>query len=89
MSVYKGLVCAGLVLACQTVDAGKIEFYENKSQGGDRIGTIPDRRGSRGSGTEYPLKKTFGWDNDEIKSLSMKWVTPGTRIQLFDSPSAS
>lgn len=34
------------------------------------------------------LKDTGGWDNDEIKSLKLHWVSPGTRILLFDSPSA-
>lgn len=88
---YSVIAVSGLCFAMypQAVSAGKIEFYEDRSQGGDRIGTIPDARGPDREKTEYNLKKTNGWPNDEVQSLSLKWVTPGTRIELYDSPTAS
>lgn len=69
-----------MVLATQAVNAGHIDFYENKAQGGKRIGTLPDNER-----VSIDLTNWNGWDNDAITSLRLRWVTPGTIIRLYDS----
>lgn len=66
--------------------AGHIEFYEGGSQGGDRIGTLPD---DKTADLRLTNDNYWGGANDEIRSIKLKWVTPGTIIEVFDSPSAS
>lgn len=78
------LLTVAMMMATQIASAGHIDFFENKSQGGSREGTLPDDHK-----VEINLKKHNGWKNDEIKSFKLRWVTPGTRILLFDDPKGS
>ena len=75
-----------VLFTAQIAHAGQVEFYEGGSQGGDRVGTLPDHQQA-----DLKLKNgnIWGGANDEIRSIKLKWVTPGTMIEVFDSPSAS
>ena len=60
-----------------------ISFYNNFNGGGKKINSLADNENR-----DINLKKTNGWKNDEIKSLRLTSVTPGTIIRLYDNPDA-
>jgi hypothetical protein len=64
---------------------GGIYFYEraNADRGGDTVCVLP---ALHNHDLQLPA---YGCENDEIKSVQLAGVARGTRILLFDSPSAS
>lgn len=69
------------ILLCSFSTFAEVEFY-NKDRGVGRLeGVLAHHRFK-----VLNLKRESGWRNDEIRSLRLKSVTPGTRIYLFDDP---
>ncbi len=70
-----------LLLLPAWTNAQRIEFYEADAAKGGLVGSLPSD-----STTTLDLKASKDWDNDEIRSIRLRWALPGTIIRLFDAP---
>ncbi|QRN98475.1 hypothetical protein JRI60_05315 [Archangium violaceum] len=76
------LIAVGVMLSLigGSAMAGTIDFYEGNEGTQNKIGTITDEPGQ-----SINLKKS-NIPNDEIRSLVLRQVRPGTVITLYDDP---
>lgn len=77
----KKILIASFLAICTTSTFSSIEFY-NGDNGTGRLENILDERYTR----SLNLKNERDWNNDEIRSLRLKSVAPGTIIRLYDNP---
>ncbi|MDG6399464.1 PI-PLC X phosphodiestherase-like domain protein [Pseudomonas quasicaspiana] len=70
---------------------GGFYFYEGNNVDRDRdtVCVLPGGQSAPGSGVHYDLRlATRGCEEDEIRSMELDGISAGTRIELYDSPSA-
>lgn len=81
----KKILSIGLLtaLSCSSTFA-EIEFYGDDNALGRAEGVLLDTEKKN-----INLKDNNSWNNDKIRSLKLKSVSPNTIIRLFDSPTAS
>lgn len=79
----KQILLASLLTSFSFSALADISFYSNFNGLGNKINSLKDNEDR-----DINLKQVSGWKNDEIKSLRLQSVTPGTIIRLYDNPDA-
>lgn len=70
---------------------GGFYFYEGNDvdRARDTVCVLPGGQSAPGNGVHYDLRlATRGCEEDEIRSMELNGISAGTRIELYDSPSA-
>ena len=76
-----------LLIPFGSADGGVVELYEGNGASQDHVGTTHDRRVQKiNFKGNRRIEKLFV--NDEARSMVLRYPRVGTRITLFDSPSA-